>query len=221
MQLFIQELKSILQQKLPAKKAHLQMAPEIRIESLKTENGNFENARKAAVLIPIYLKDGEYFTALIKRTEYDGVHSGQMAFAGGRWEKQDSTLIVTALREAKEEIGIEPATVEVLGSLSQLYIPPSNFLILPVIGFLTKKPSFHLQIEEVQSVHEIPLKEFLYPKNISSVEINSGYNPRFKAPCYKISGNIIWGATAMVISELTTIIRQLKIYQKSPHNEKR
>ncbi len=195
-------IKILLQKPLPGRSAHLEMAPESRIESLCNETPEqVANGRKAAILIPLYKKNGEVYTALIKRPVYDGVHSGQIAFPGGRYEPIDQDLTETALREAEEEVGINRYDVTVLGVLSKLYIPPSNFLILPVVGGISYAPDFTVQASEVDGILQVPLKTLFDERNRSVTTITNKEYGSFQAPCYLINDEIIWGATAMVINE--------------------
>ncbi len=200
-------IRTLLQKPLPGRAAHLEMAPESRIESLLVETPEqVAHARKAAVLILLYDIAGETRTVLIKRPIYDGVHSGQIAFPGGRYEITDKDLTETALREAEEEIGINRHDVTVLGNLSQLYIPPSDFLILPVVGGMNGIPKFTAQTSEVDGILEIPLHTLFDKRNRSTTVITGKDYGTFHAPCYTIDGEIIWGATAMVINEFDKVI---------------
>tara|TARA_R110002124_G_scaffold52242_2_gene150617 strand:- start:1117 stop:1809 length:693 start_codon:yes stop_codon:yes gene_type:complete len=161
--------------------------------------------RKSAVLILFYPYKNHVFFPLILRPPYDGVHSGQIAFPGGRYEKTDEDLIRTALREAQEEIGLRLNDVEVLGILSELFIPPSNFNVLPVIATIPYRPDFFPDPREVEDIYEINLNEIL-DKNIigSSEKIVRGES--IFAPHYHLRGHFVWGATAMMISELLALI---------------
>ncbi len=200
-------IRTILQGPLPGRSAHLVMAPESRIESLLHEtHEQVTHARKAAVLILLYEMKGSIHTVLIKRPVYDGVHSGQIAFPGGRYEVADKDLTETALREAEEEIGVNRHEVMVLGHLSQLYIPPSNFLILPVVGSINRIPDFTLQTSEVDGILQVSLKDLFDERHRSVTTFTSEAYGTFRAPSYIIDGEIIWGATAMVIRELKELI---------------
>ena len=207
----LSKLRILLRQNLPGADAHILMAPPARVELFENGNKTPDNARKAAVMIPLYFKAGELHTVFIKRPEYDGVHSGQIAFPGGKMETFDRNLTETAIRETKEEIGIQPKDVYVLGSLSQLYIPPSNFLIEPVVAYVAKRPDFVLQEEEVQAIIEVPVSCFYPEIQKEYIEINSGYSTSFTTPCFKVKDIVIWGATAMVISEFINIAKELNL----------
>jgi 8-oxo-dGTP pyrophosphatase MutT (NUDIX family) len=132
-----------------------------------------------------------------------------MAFPGGRAEKEDENLIRTALREAQEEIGVRVSDVIILGKLTKLFIPPSNFYVQPVVGYLTRKPEFYPDPREVDKVIEIGLEDLKNPKiigrktlNVRGVEIDT--------PFYDILNTTVWGATAMMISELLLVIENIE-----------
>ena len=203
---FIEKLSLRLQKPLPGQDAHDKMASESRLK-LKMPSPN-ERTRESAVLILFYPSENQIFIPLILRPQYDGVHGGQMAFPGGRVEKEDENLIRTAMREAQEEIGVRLTDIEVIGQLTKLFIPPSNFYVQPVVGFMNHKPDFYPDAREVDRVIEITLEEIINPEiigrkmlNVRGLEIN--------APFYQIQEHTVWGATAMMISELLTIIEEL------------
>jgi 8-oxo-dGTP pyrophosphatase MutT (NUDIX family) len=203
----IDELNQKLQQPLPGVKSHLKMAPKNRLEDLSTFNITPPLARKSAVLILLFPDNGKLKTVFIKRSEYDGVHSGQISFPGGKFENTDSTFEATALRETNEEIGVEPYNIEIIGQLTDFYIPPSNFLVKVFVGYTTKKPEYIPDTKEVQSVVEVDLDEFYRAGNISEKEFfSTSHHEKIIAPCYSITGLEIWGATAMMLSELLDIL---------------
>lgn len=204
---FIEKLAARLQEPLPGRVAHEKMASESRLK-FKMPSPN-ERTRESAVLILFYPADNQIFLPLILRPEYDGVHGGQMAFPGGRAEKEDENLIRTAMREAQEEIGVRLTDVKVLGQLTKLFIPPSNFYVQPVIGYINHKPEFYPDPREVDKVIEIPLSEITNPEIISRKILNVR-GVEVDAPFYNIQEHTVWGATAMMISELLTIIEATK-----------
>lgn len=193
------EIRYNLQQPLPGNVAQLRMSPSIRRELLKTAKEN-KSVRQSAVLISLFPENDTISTLLIKRATYDGVHSGQIAFPGGKLEESDASLIDTALREAQEEVGIDPFSIEVLGTLTPLFIPISNMEVLPVIGLLQEKPKLHLNLNEVDYTITIPICHLKNPGNqlrkIIHVKEHSVEAPYFKVDC-----DDVWGATAMIISE--------------------
>jgi 8-oxo-dGTP pyrophosphatase MutT (NUDIX family) len=204
---FIDKLNKRLQNPLPGLNAHNVMASETRLK-LKMPSPN-ERTRESAVLILFYPSENQVFIPLILRPQYDGVHGGQMAFPGGRAEKEDENLIRTALREAQEEIGVRVSDVKVLGKLTKLFIPPSNFFVQPVVGYMTRKPDFYPDPREVDKVIEISLEELKKPSiigrkilNVRGLEVDT--------PFYNLLDTTVWGATAMMISELLMVIDSLE-----------
>lgn len=160
-----------------------------------------DSARPGSVLLLLYPVGGIPYVVFIKRPDYQGVHSGQISFPGGQKENSDRTPIETALRETEEEIGVDSKLVRVMGMLTPLYIPPSNFLVSPVVGCAMSRPEFRRDPVEVDEILELPLSEFFLESNRrdTAIQINEVYS--IQAPCYCIGRNIIWGATAMMMSE--------------------
>ncbi|MES2798351.1 MAG: CoA pyrophosphatase [Bacteroidota bacterium] len=196
------KLKERLALPLPGEMAHQLMAAKSRMSLPKTPNSN---TKKSAVLILFYPFESGINIPLILRPPYDGMHGGQVAFPGGRNEKTDENLIRTALREAQEEIGIRIADVSILGQLSELYIPPSNFLVQPVVGFMHSRPTFYPDPKEVDTVFEISLEQLINP-NIVSEEILNVRGVEVEAPIYAFQNHKVWGATAMMIAELLMVL---------------
>lgn len=193
------EIKQNILNPLPGNAAQLRMAPSHRDGLIRNFDTN-KLIRQSAVLISLYPNNGKINTLLMKRATYNGVHSGQISFPGGKFEESDESLIQTALREAQEEVGIDPLKVEVLGTLTPLFIPVSNIEVLPVIGLLKEKPDLHLNFEEVEFTIEVPICHLKNPKNHMSKTINiRDYS--IEAPYIKVDCEDVWGATAMIISE--------------------
>jgi len=199
---FFRNLKEELKKDLPGEKAHVKMAPGIRDYFKPTEK-----TRKAGVLILLYPKNKELYVAFIQRTEYNGPHSGQISFPGGKSEIFDKNIIDTALRESNEEIGINPDKVKILGELTPLHIPVSNFIVSPVMGIYETTPIFKAEPKEVEKVLEIKLKDLLDPNNCTTKEFSYG-DISFLAPIYNPNNITIWGATAMILSEFLEVIEK-------------
>jgi len=199
---FTDALARRLQEPLPGAEAHRAMASQSRLRAMLKPN---ERTRRSAVLMLFYPYHGAIYLPLIMRPLYDGVHAGQMAFPGGRMERTDENLVRTALREAQEEIGIRVSDVRVLGTLTELYIPPSNFYVLPVVGMMTHKPDFYPDPREVERVVEIGLDE-LMDKSIIGRNTIEVRGVAVDAPFYRVQEYQVWGATAMMIAELLAVI---------------
>lgn len=169
-------------------------------------------ARKSAVLALLYPKNGEIYTVLTLRNIYEGTHSGQISFPGGKQEPGDSSLWLTALREANEEVGLNPGFVHQLGILTPVYIPPSRFLVTPYLAFAKSAPSFTPDPFEVQRIIETPVNLFLDATKIAEKKMFlKSFNESVSVRYYDLEGEILWGATAMIISEISEIIRAAKI----------
>ncbi len=206
-EILLEKIKTCLTRKLPGEAAHREMAPVGREESLRTEP---ENPRESAVLIALFPENGQHKLCFIRRPEYDGVHSGQIAFPGGGREASDSDLKQTALREAAEEVNIKADEVEILGELSAIYIPPSNYIVKPFVGITRKKPDFVPEPAEVAGIIGIPLEELLENRGLITRRTFTGRYSSVEAPCYKVGNTIIWGATAMILSEFLKVLRDCR-----------
>lgn len=197
---FLQKLKIHLAGALN-KQAQEFMMPKGRITT-----PDFSNPpQKSAVLILFYPDNGKIMFPLIRRPKYNGVHSGQMALPGGKREKDDTDLIHTALRETCEEIGICKTKVQVLGVLSDHYIPITNMMVQPVVGFVHEKPDFMIDENEVDELFTIGLDEFLN-KEIKMQEMWNLRGHEVEVPFYLMQKQKVWGATAMILSELESLI---------------
>ena len=137
-------------------------------------------------------------------------HSGQIGFPGGKYEEIDKNLEATALRESHEEIGIQEQDVQIVGRLSDLYIPVSDFLVHPFVGYLDYAPMFVLQENEVKDILEVDFELFFLPKILKKMDyrINEKMTLR-DVPYFDINGHVVWGATAMILGELLAIARKI------------
>lgn len=168
------------------------------------------HARDSAVLQLLFPLGGEPHIVLIRRVEDGRAHSGQISFPGGRYEPQDASFQMTALREAEEEIGIVPAGLHVLGALTPLYIPVSYFMVHPFVAWSGERPSYLPSAAEVSEVIEAPLS-FLFDdanKTQAIVQPSSMPGLTMEVPAYKLpDGRVVWGATAMMLAELEAVLQ--------------
>lgn len=198
------DLQQAYQNDLPGMHAQFQVVPPGRAKPDLSVIES-QNPKKAGVLALFYpIKETPYLV-LMKRNTYPGVHSGQISLPGGRVEEEDENWIATALRETEEEVGVPRNMVEVLGEITRVYIPPSNFLVQPVIGFTSVRPDFVPHEQEVDELLEIPVSAFCDPQNLRTTQVEArGFT--MQVPAYHIDKNIVWGATAMMISEITHML---------------
>lgn len=204
---FVEALRNRLQETLPGKDAHIKMASRVRLNEF-IFNDNSSNAILSSVLILLYRDSDVIKTVFILRQSYDGIHSGQVSFPGGRKEDTDDSLIDTALREANEEVNIDPEQVDVLGTLSEIYIPPSNYLVLPVIGYKDSSPEFIPEKSEVAEIIDADIS-FLFDKNLVKETLLDVRGYKIQAPYFDVKGHTVWGATAMILNELKEVIESI------------
>ncbi len=205
--LFINRLKQSLALPLPGQTAQMAMVPPTRREAMRnTENRG--KAKPSAVLILFYPDNENIRFVLIERAVYNGIHSGQIAFPGGQFEQTDSDLCTTALREANEETGIDMQQVKILGKLTKMYIPPSHFDVFPFVAYVERKPAFKVDNTETKAILEINLEDFLNPACQTVKTIHHRTGIEVKVPCFYLNNKIVWGATAMILSELLEIIER-------------
>jgi 8-oxo-dGTP pyrophosphatase MutT (NUDIX family) len=209
MKYFADKLKKEILKGLPGTDVQWQMASSDRmIRNFPVSPG--KNARIAAVLILLYPDKGSIYTVFMQRPDYDGVHSGQISFPGGKKEPSDENIIQTAVREAHEETGVDPATISIIGTLTPLFIPISNMIVTPVVGWTNSKPVFNHQPEEVIFLFDADIKKLLDPLCIKTkpFEIRG---EMIEVKYFDYEGNVIWGATAMILNEFLTIYRKIQI----------
>lgn len=204
---FTKYIPKILNQQLPATTAHLKMAPVERRESLQADYYAKYNPRKSAVMMLFYPKNGEATIVLIKRNTYPGIHSAQISFPGGKAEVSDANLAETALRETFEEVGIAVTDIDVIMPFTEIYIPPSNFLVAPFLGIAVNELAFKPSPDEVAELIELPLDVFLDDSIVISTKMQTSYAQSIDVPAFKVGEHIIWGATAMIMSELKETIK--------------
>lgn len=205
---FGQALQQRLAQPLPGTAAQYRMATASRRTEEQLFRSQQANPRLSAVLALLYLKADSLHTALMQRTADGYAHSGQISFPGGRSETSDTDLRHTALREAYEEFGIEPHTVQTVGSLTPLYIPVSNSLVTPYVGLLHRAPTFIPNPAEVAHIIEVPIAHLLQPDTIKQTTLTVANQWKIHTPYYDVQGQIVWGATAMIISELLQLLSE-------------
>ncbi len=204
----IQESLNCLEEKLsgpkPGLNAQLLMTPNPR-PGHQVYHEVEDTSLKAGVLALFYPRGGQLYLVLTRRTDRVDFHKGQISFPGGRLETGES-LEQAALREAQEELGIDPDSIRILGTLTPLYIPPSNYCIYPVVALTETSPDFLPSPLEVAEILEIPIDHLFDPRNTRQ-ETWQIRDADVQVPFYAFGGHKIWGATAMVLAELLEILK--------------
>ena len=197
---FKEQIQHALSGKLPGAGSHKKMLPPNRELSFAENEKN--NVKFSSVLFLLFEDNRDLFVCLIKRPDHMKYHPGQIAMPGGRIEKNE-TALQTALRETEEEIGIQANKIEILGQLSELYVNVSRFLIHPIVGWMDEKPKFKINKNEVEKLVLFPLLKFKNCFEQAELETISG---KLKVPCILFGKEIIWGATAMILTEFYDIL---------------
>jgi len=201
---------------LNSKTSQIKLAPSFRKEFIKLNSNKLLNSKKAAVIAALYADDNNLVRLiLILRNTYNGVHSNQIGFPGGRVEEDDKTLFDTAIRETFEEIGIAVEKNELIRELKEIYIPPSNFNVYPFLVLLNHPPSFVKDDKEVKEIITIDLDSLLNCKITQTLipvptklnELNTQND--VLVPTFKLAGYNVWGATAMMLSEIRDLINDV------------
>ena len=186
--------------------AQFKLAPKLRFK-YDADKIKASNPKKAAVLSLFYPNEkNEACFLLTKRASYKGTHSANISFPGGKIEKTDTNLEETALRETFEEVGVNASSVKIIREITDVYIPPSNFLATPFLGFVDEKPTFILNYEVAETI-EVLVSDLLNEINISTVNMNTSYMKNVSVPCFKLNNTIVWGATAMMLSEIKELLK--------------
>lgn len=200
---FIEQLTIDLQTPLPGRTAQYRMAPQPR-SGAGPDDAFPTDARRGGVLVLFYPIHDQPYLPLILRPTYEGVHSGQVGFPGGGQETGDPDIVATALREAQEEVGIALEPIHVLGQLSPLYVFASNYLVQPTVAWMAHPPQFQIDPREVAELIEMPLIALLDPANYRREQWQLR-GRTVDVPFFYIQNYTIWGATAMMLSELLAL----------------
>ena len=203
--LFIEALTKRLRRDLPGKSAQRKMM--ITPNRFPIENQENEGIR-ASILLLLYPLGGEWFFFLTKRSQDVEHHKGQISFPGGVVEMNESKMNA-AIRETNEEIGVDRDVIKIIGNLTPLYIPVSNFHISPYVGWTEEKPHTKVQDAEVKRVFSVSINDLILEKNLKTKK-DFFSNKSVKVPYFDLNGETVWGATSMILSEFKFILRNMK-----------
>lgn len=188
--------------------AQFELAPKFR-QKYTQEFIEARNAKKAAVLALFYPNiNGETCFLLTLRANYNGVHASQISFPGGKFDNSDDSLENTALREAHEEVGIYPYDVIIFKQMTDVFIPPSNFMVTPFLGLLDYTPIL-TKNEEVEENIEVSLQDLLDESAFTSTTVTTSYAQNIPVPCFNLSNFMVWGATAMMLNEIKVLLKEI------------
>jgi 8-oxo-dGTP pyrophosphatase MutT (NUDIX family) len=207
---FLSALSKISNLSLPGQAAQFLMAPMERLKELKAIDIAKRNPRQAGVMALFYPDaQGETTLVLMLRKTYKGVHSNQVGFPGGKEELEDADIEATALRETEEEIGVQRSAIRVMKKMTNIYIPPSNFWVQSFVGYVEKTPFFVPQASEVESLIYVPIVEFLSDDALITTTLSTSYASEITVPAFQLQGHVVWGATAMMLSEVKALLNQV------------
>jgi len=207
---FLKAISKIKNLPLPAEASQFKMSPPFRIELLKRQKAAMKNPNRAGVLALFYPdKTQQTKLILILRRTYNGVHSAQVGFPGGKVEPQDDSFEAAAVRETFEEVGVPIHDIEVLKQLTEVYIPPSNFYVKPFIGICKASPNFVKEDSEVEALIEVDLTHFMDDAVLITKMVETSYSVKVEVPAFKLNGHVVWGATAMMLSEIKDLLKQM------------
>jgi len=198
-----------LQKPLPGIESQLKLAPYAKVTRKMAQNID-SMPRLSAVLALLFPKNNEPHILLTLRNAYKGVHSKQVSFPGGKREEIDKSFEQTALRETAEEVGINSKSIQILGKLTEVYIPPSKFLVHPFVGTYSSRPIYKPDATEVSEIIECSIFQLLDDSIIKEKDIFVATTQlKMKIKYFDINGHVVWGATAIMLSELKDIIKQI------------
>lgn len=205
---FIDRLRIRLAGELPGEEAQYRMAPVAR-PRMNEALSKAAQQRQSAVLLYLFPQQDDWRIVLMKRPDYDGAHGGQVSIPGGRLEPGEDHS-QAALREFEEETGISVNSRQLLGSLSKLFIPPSNFMVRPFVAFATDRPCFDPDPVEVEDIIELLIPTLMSDVTVKRGQVQQDNGVWLETPYFEVDGHRVWGATAMILSELKEILRDVR-----------
>lgn len=206
---FLAKLRKEITHHLPGESAHMKMAPISRpLSSLALKHA--EEIRESAVAVVLYEEDNLIKCILTQRPEYEGKHGGQVSFPGGKKEPEDLDLEVTARRECFEEIGISIDQGELIGKLTEVFIPVSSFLVQPYVYFHAEKPQLERNLREVAEILHFTLFDLLEDHRVKTMDLKQPNGSIYKdVPYFHLVEKKVWGATALILNELKEVLQSI------------
>lgn len=203
----ILKLSAVLKEELPGEEAQFKMAPMARkrIAEMSVHDALIRNA---AVMLPLFRNSESDSFLLTVRSIYEGVHSGQVSFPGGKFDENENDAIQVALREMEEEVGVKSDQIQILGMLSPLFIPVSKMYVQPLVAWV-HEPKWVANDHEVAQILEIPIHYMFQHNVIKKMKMEFTPGSPVEVPYYDIQGHVVWGATAMIISEFLAVLKKI------------
>ncbi len=207
---FLKSISKIEHIPLPGEESQVKMSPTYRMKLVERQGELMKTARKAGVMALFYpdVKQNTKLILILRKT-YSGVHSAQVGFPGGKLEVEDPSIEYAALREAFEEVGVPIKNMTILKAMTSVYVPPSNFMVYPFLGITLKTPQFLKQDDEVEDLIEVALADFLSDDNVGSQMLMTSLRKEVEVPVFKLNGHTVWGATAMMLSEIKDLLNKV------------
>jgi len=205
---FKKHISTLKQHSIGGLDAQFSLAPKLRLKYTE-EKINAFNPKKAAVAALFYPNSkNETCFLLTLRANYNGTHAAQISFPGGKFEIQDTSLKNTALRETNEEVGALIENIVVFKQMTDVYIPPSNFIVTPFLGYVNTIPTFKKN-HEVAEIISVTVQDLLNEKSITSTTLSTSYAKNIEVPCFVLNNYIVWGATAMILNEIKELLKKI------------
>tara|TARA_B110000444_G_scaffold261380_1_gene313053 strand:- start:10315 stop:10956 length:642 start_codon:yes stop_codon:yes gene_type:complete len=208
--MFKNSILKVKQISLPGRSAQKDMSSSSRIKYISNNTTHYFDSLKASVLICVYQNtNGDAFFSLMQRPINKGVHSGQICLPGGKRESFDDSDWKTSIRETEEELGLKAKHMNFVKALTPIYIPPSNFIVCPFIAIYNQIPNFKIDKREVKKVFSVSFDSLLNDELKTKIHISNEYMNEFGVPAYNFNNNIVWGATAMILSEFKILLKKI------------
>ncbi len=189
---FLESVVKIKHLELFGETSHAKMSPPYRLELAQKIKEKSKSAKEAGVMALFYPNtEEETHLVLILRKTYKGVHSAQVGFPGGKYEVEDNDLMITAIRETEEEVGVPKSMVNIIKKMSPMYIPPSNFMVHPYLAISESTPKFIKQDEEVEAIIEVKLMDFLNDANSITTRVPTSFKVEVDVPAFKLNDYIV------------------------------
>jgi len=208
---FFNTLKIRLKESNNSKKYHLEFLPKNR-DFFHPKDKKAKNYKKSAVMLVLFYRENRLKSLLIERSSYKGIHSGQIGLPGGKFEPNDNNIRKTAIRETFEEISVVIKPKDILGKLTPFTISVSQFTVYPYVSYLNYVPNFVKDMNEIEAIIEFDVWDFVLNSQIIYNKVYA-LDQRMEVASFEISNRIVWGATAMILNEFKSVLKETSIHK--------